>query len=201
MAQVILPIGLPPGTQYQLIFATKDTWSTPTDGNIADYNTFVTTEANQSSQLAALGVQWNAIVSTTTENASANAPSSGLVYNTDGTEVASAASALYSGGLLAAENGYDQFGATDGPRTEYLWTGSTPTGGAKTGYTFGNVEVEYGNTGSSSGTWLDTGSHGSVLAYDIYALSTPITVVPEPTTITLVAVGLLGAWAIRRRKA
>jgi hypothetical protein len=69
MAQVILPIGLSPGTQYQLIFVTKDFWSTPTDGNIADYNAFVTTEANQSSQLAALGVQWNAIVSTTTENA------------------------------------------------------------------------------------------------------------------------------------
>jgi hypothetical protein len=203
MAQVVLPVGLSPGTQYQLIFLTYDSFPTPTDSNIADYNSFVTTEANQNSTLAALDVQWNAIVSTATTAANANAPSSGLVYNTAGTEVASPTQQLYSGALLAPENGYDQNGLTDGEDQQPLFTGSTATGGISP-YPYGGnpYHTELGYTGLSTGGWLDEGLHNTnqTETYPLYALSTEITVIPEPTTFGLVAIGLLSVLTIRRRK-
>jgi len=206
MAQVVLPVGLPPGTHYQLIFLTYDVFTTPTDGNIADYNTFVTTEADQNSTLAGLDVQWHAVVSTATTAANVNAPSSGLVYDTAGDELASPSTTLYSGTLLYPMDGYDQNGLTDGTLEDYpLFTGSTQTGGIS-GYPVGGnpFHTEMGLTGLSGGAeWLDDGNHNiNQTEQDaVYALSAPITVIPEPTTIGLVAIGLLGALTIRRRNA
>src|SRR5580658_1898252 len=85
------PTGLTPGTQYQLVFVTSDT-TFATSSTISDYNTFVTNEAALNATLAAFdsanGVTWTAIGSTPPVNANTNAPSSGLVYNLENTELA-----------------------------------------------------------------------------------------------------------------
>ena len=56
MAGVIPPIGLVPGSQYQLIFVTADTRDA-TSSNIADYNAFVSAEAALNPSLPS-GVTW-----------------------------------------------------------------------------------------------------------------------------------------------
>jgi hypothetical protein len=92
---------LPTGTEYRLIFVTADS-TLPTSGNIADYNTFVTAEADANPELAALGATWTAIASTASANALANIgePSNAAVYNLDGGELASSTSVLISEAYL-----------------------------------------------------------------------------------------------------
>src|ERR1700730_10846629 len=97
MATVIPPIGLAPGSQYQLIFVTGDS-ITPGSSNIADYNAFAAAEAALSPSLPV--ATWHVVGSTASINANVNAPSGDVpVYNTQGIEVASAAG-LYTGSLL-----------------------------------------------------------------------------------------------------
>ena len=50
VAQVVLPTGLPPGSQYEIAFVTSD-GTTATSTDINDYNSFVTAEAAFSSSL------------------------------------------------------------------------------------------------------------------------------------------------------
>ena len=67
---IVLPT-LPPGTQYRLAFVTSATRDA-TSANIADYNTFVSTFANNQPILAAFGTTWSVIGSTPTVSARAN---------------------------------------------------------------------------------------------------------------------------------
>ncbi len=53
---VTVPTDLNPGDQYRLVFVTNGTRDAQST-DIADYNTFVTTEANLSTELAALGTR------------------------------------------------------------------------------------------------------------------------------------------------
>ena len=119
------PTALAPGTQYQLVFVTADA-GFATSGTISDYNTFVTTEAALNATLAAFdtanGVTWTVIGSTTAVNASANAPSTGIVYTLNNVQVASGG--LYGGSLLSSIN-IDQSGNT---LNTLVWTGSTTAG-------------------------------------------------------------------------
>ena len=109
-ADMILPAGLAPGSQYEIAFVTSD-GTTATSPDITDYNNFVTREANQDAILAGLGVTWHAIASTDAVTANLNAPSSGTIpiYNTAGLLVADASSPLYSGQLLNPID-FDQYG-------------------------------------------------------------------------------------------
>ncbi len=85
MAAVVPPIGLAPGSQYQLIFVTADA-ITPGSSNIADYNAFVTAEAALNPSLPP--ATWDVVGSTASVDANVNAPSEGVpVYNTQGIEV------------------------------------------------------------------------------------------------------------------
>ncbi|MEI8376345.1 MAG: hypothetical protein WCJ35_26300, partial [Planctomycetota bacterium] len=77
-ANVILPTGLAPGSQYEIVFVTSD-GTTATSANIATYNNFVTAEANQNSTLYNLGVSWHAVASVVPgPAATSNAPSAGI---------------------------------------------------------------------------------------------------------------------------
>ena len=79
LADVILPTGLNPGDQYEIAFVTADTM-TATSGDIDDYNTFVSTEANQDATLGSLGATWHAIAGNPYVNAPA--PYEMPIYNT-----------------------------------------------------------------------------------------------------------------------
>lgn len=200
-AQVILP-NLPAGTQYQIIFATADS-TTATSSNIADYNTFVTNEANANPTLAALGVQWNDVGSTATVNANVNAPwGNDLVFNTRGIQVASPSHGLYSGTLLTGSSvQYNQYGGAVGVVVAY--TGSTAAGVAEPTFEFGGSsgKTEFGQTYNYNSVWIEDGVGFSTIARPVYALSTPITAVPEPATFTLFgsALVLLGGVRFLRR--
>lgn len=185
------PTGLAPGTQYQLLFVTSDL-SFATSTNIADYNTFVTNEAALNATLAAFdsanGVTWTAIGSTTTVNANANAPSSGLVYNLGNTELAS--SGVYGGSLLSPVS-LDENGNSS---TNDVWTGSTTSGTVAGGINdLGQTFPNNGFADVATGAWIASGNGiFSNNGLSLYALSSVITVpqsssTPEPGTLGLTA--------------
>ena len=202
-AEVIPPTGLAPGTQYQLIFSTLGT----TDAASADinyYNTFVINSVPFAVANFGLpaGATWHAVASTPSVNARDNAPSSGLpVYNTAGQLVA--VSSIYSGALVNAVI-YDEIGLAYGVGNAAVWTGSDPTGVGIPSQTLGDSggRSVVGYAGGAGAFWIDSDSNipqGNQWA--VYALSSPITFVPEPSTLTLAALGFaaLVAWRWRRR--
>ena len=199
-----------PPPVYEIAFVTKDT-TTATSSNIAVYNSFVTAEANLSAPLAALGVSWNAIVSTGGVggvDADVNAPfTAGIpVYNTQGQLVADSGTPLYSGTLLNPIF-YDQYGNSN---TLSAWTGSTSSGTADP---VNYMDAPSGNTEMgapvfTNSTWLanfvasQVGANGIVQEGAIYALSSPIKT-PEPASLTLLGAALLGLggfFLARRRR-
>jgi len=152
-ATVIPPIGLAPGSQYQLIFVTAGTRDA-TSGHIADYNAFVSAEAALSPSLPISN--WHAVASTLARNedgtfeeltyAVNNAPWHGLpVYNTQGVLVRSADYSIYPDGLpdfsyqLLSPVGFDQFGLPITPNT---------LAGPNSGFTFPYTEVTLVWTGA-----------------------------------------------------
>jgi len=68
---VISPPGLNIGDQYRLVFVTSGTRNAQSS-NIADYNSFVTAQANQNAVLSALNTTWTVIGSTATVDARDN---------------------------------------------------------------------------------------------------------------------------------
>ena len=73
---VTVPTDLNPGDQYRLVFVTNGTRDAQST-DIADYNAFVTNQANQSTELQALGVDWFVIGSTSTVSARDNTGTDG----------------------------------------------------------------------------------------------------------------------------
>lgn len=97
-AAITLPPGLSPGATYRLVFVTagtRDALST----NIADYNSFVTTQANLNADLLALGTTWKAIGSTATVTAASNigGVNASDIYNLFGELVATSTADLFDG--------------------------------------------------------------------------------------------------------
>ena len=209
-AAVIPPIGLAPGSSYQLIFVTAGVRDA-VDTDIGVYNTFVTDEA-------ALGVPfglpseaiWNAVASTDTIDANVNAPSVALpVYNTAGQQVTGPGVGIYTG-VLDNLVAYDQFGnfAVDADASN-VWTGSDDQGFGIPDATLaaGSGFTEVGQLALDA-TWLELAAAPQfgevIIVKPLYALSEALTVpVPEPGAITLVGTALLligGHGLLQRRK-
>jgi hypothetical protein len=203
-AGIIAPIGLAPGTQYQLIFVTADTISAISTSE-DPYNGFATFEATTNSSLPS--ATWSAVTSASDISAAniyatKNAPWLNLpVYNTHGVEVNLPGQSLYAGSLQNAVE-YNQYGISD---PGAVWTGSTSFGTAAIFEDMGQQTVMGGLDTATDGTWLDGSlSAISTLERPIYALSSAITMpAPEPATLTLLGSALAilgGARLLQRRK-
>ena len=224
------PVGLTPGTQYQLVFVTNDTILGDLP-DISDYNTFVTTEAAQNAALAAFdtanGVTWTVIGSSGAVDADVNSPSTGLVYTLDGAEVASIGvygvnAANPDGSSLLNPIDINQFGNSE---NTFTWTGSgsngfegnsgTAFGGSGGGFnalggTFPSQGNSTGLTSRNGGlSWVEGGTGAGVGEGNnnlpVYAISSVITVagtspVPEPGTLILVPGAIVLLLGLKHRR-
>jgi PEP-CTERM motif len=206
MATVIAPIGLSPGSPYQLIFVT-DTTTDATSTSLAYYNGLVQAAALTSSSPVVTGATWNAIATVAGSEAYITAPSDGTypVYNTAGQLVEPAGvSNLYGGISATLQNlpDYDQNGSQE---TATVWTGTAVFGILPPGPSFvlGASAPLYGvDNLSGLGQWIDDDATvANTNTYALYALSSPITSpVPEPGSFVLLGLGAIGLFVAPRRK-
>jgi hypothetical protein len=196
-ATVILP-SLPPGSQYQLLFVTADGRETPSD-NLAIFDSFVSQEAALNPLLPA--TSWHAIASNTTVNALQHDVTYASIplYNTHGQLVAHGTSDFWSVAHLAAIS-YDQYGVT--ASNSQPFTGTNPNGTSNN--PFGNPDLGASRAIASSyqsADWVASpNADYSVFSGPFYGISAPITVVPEPGTLTLLCSALLVIGVIRFRR-
>jgi hypothetical protein len=201
---VTVPAGLSPGDTYQLVFVTAGTTNAQST-NIADYNSFVQTEAALNAILTGtdIGVTYSAIGSTLSVDANTNALVSAPVYIVDGSALVATGYGDMWDGTLNAPISQNQFGAT--LTSGNVWSGSLSVGTVTTtccwlGAT--EIGVQQGRSDLTSG-WLTNG--GAAVATgqgNMFALSSVITVsaVPVPAAVWLFGSGLLGLVGVARRK-
>ena len=193
----------PGATSYDVVFVTSQ-GTTATSTNIADYNRFVTAEANQDPILAGLGTSWHTVASTSTVSAASNAPATGIpVFNTNGQLVAN--QNLYGIPLLG-EIEYDQFDDLV-PWGSSIWTGSYwdgsifeefPLGGNGSPFP-GWASIGFAGNSGYADAWIQDNSARTSSVLPLYVLSSPIPI-PEPATITVLGTALLGLGSVRLRR-
>jgi hypothetical protein len=219
-APITVPPGLNPGDKYRLVFVTS-TKRDATSKNIDDYNTFVNTAANSVSELAALGTTWKAIASTKNTPAAVNTstdliynPGQQPIYRLDGALVANDYWEFWNGKHRVAIDRNESGSPADDPYHNFtVWTGTKPDGyqfsyefniagplgGGST--RFGDVKSVMGYYNSfHSQLWTIGVIEVTETAGRLYAMSGPITVVPEPSSFVLAALGLLGLIVYTRRR-
>ncbi len=208
---ITLPSGLNPGDQYRLAFVTS-TFRDATSSNIADYNTFVTGVANTVPELAALGTSWSAIASTLSidarDNTMTNPSLNGTgvpIFLLNDTKLADNNTDLWDGTIDTV------FGITESglpvPLFDSVWTGSRQDGSGAAQSSLGSPLCIAASSGCTAGRtffftdsqWIDSDLLDARQVNAVYALSAPLTAIPEPGTATLLALGLV-AVGISRRK-
>jgi hypothetical protein len=199
-----VPGGLNPGDQYRLVFVTRNLVPNyGPDGGIEGYysdidvyNDAVSYAANMVPELAALGVDWKAIASTSAINARQNTgtdPSLGGVpiYLLNGDQFAANYADLWNIANKARDLNITE---TEASLSTSVWTGSDNDGAASSQH-LGSTNPLRGNSQISSGSFA-TGPWGGGWVFDdsleswqrgaLYAMSGVLTVpgdpgvVPEP---------------------
>jgi hypothetical protein len=202
-APVVVPPGLPAGSSYRLVFTT-DSVTTAFSSNIADYNAFVTASANTEPALVALGTTWKAIASTATvaarDNTDTNPASMGVpIYNLAGQLVATSNADLWDDSI-ANDIYYNQHGNSPPPGNLAVWTGTQPAGIADEPLGIDFPSWGQGNFTTRDWIFSSYGTYGAEREFLLYGMSGVLTVVPEPGTITLFALGAVAALALRMRR-
>jgi hypothetical protein len=198
---ITLPSGLNPGDTYYLAFVTKGT-TAATSSNIADYDAFVTAQANLDPDLQALLTTWKVIGSTSSVSAVTHLGSiTSPIYNLGDQLVASGSLDLFDGAITNPIQ-YDQHGNFN---PSLVFTGSTSSGSSSPGHSLGVQAVTIGLS-TDGNEWIDafaTVSDNS--PFGVYGLSGPLvvpgaTAVPEPGTISLLLGPALLLWRQRWRR-
>ena len=200
----LIPSGLGLNDTFHLVFVTSTTRIADST-DIASYNTFVQAAADGgSSVVAALGVDWYAIASTTGGGvANTNAVVSAPVYRVDGVQVATGYTDMWNGDIISPINTTELEAVVD----VELWSGTKTDGTADwaalgSGLYSGNRTAQSDETGT---WWIYNNEFSWSLRWgadsrSLYALSEELTIVPEPATLALLGLGGLGMLLGRKRK-
>ncbi len=181
------PAGLQPGDRYRVVFVTHATRDA-TSSDIADYDAFVTADAQAFPTMRLLDTEWRALASTPTASARAHTgtdSAGGLpIYLPNGTRVADDYDHLWgtrSLGPLQTTVGIDSSGAPSS--STYVWTGTNDDGSAHSsplGAPAGSSHT--GRTDSADWAWISTVDHPASLSLPLFGISAVITV-PYPERI------------------
>ncbi len=203
-APITVPTSLLPGQQYRLAFVTAGTHDA-TSLSIADYDAFVTAEANMEAALSS--ISWQVIGSTASVSARDHT-GTGLgdrpgvpIFLLDGVKLVDNYADLWDGSV-DVPFWIDQHGQYEA--IIHVWTGTGP-GGLADPYPLGSLEVAYGLTyywaDRQNPYWIHWDQRWSSAFLPLYALSEVLTVpVPEPrltVLFTLVFAGVLSARRVR----
>ena len=208
---VVAPDSLEPGDEYHLVFVTDGVRDGELSEDIADYNHFVQAEAARNSAVtgAGRGVDWFVIGSTPAIHARENALVEAPVFLLDGTRVADGFDDMWDGNLQTPIN-MTQFLVTRTKEDfreglEFLtWTGSQDDGFLDDKSEFGNSRPMagrsdfYSSDGSTRTGWLQYDTFGGATELPFYALSSKLTVVPEPSAFHIAVASMLCLIPLRR---
>lgn len=202
---VTSPSSLNPGDPYRLAFVTFSDRNAASS-NIAVYNSFVQSQADATTHLVSLGATWKAIASTpsidardntdTNPNVEAGVP----IFLLNDTKLVDDNADLWDGSLdlflNITENANEKPGS---PIT--VWTGTLPDGTSLGNGALGGSDALVG-TGSfqfDNSGWINAASGDKELLLPMYAISSVLTAVPEPTTSGLVLTAVFIFGVFRRR--
>jgi hypothetical protein len=200
-APITIPTSLLPGAQYRLAFVTAGTLGA-TSASIADYDAFVTAQANTEASLSS--ISWQVIGSTAavaardhTGTDPANYPGVPIFLLNDVKLVDNYAD-LWDGTLDIALN-VDQHGNL--PFSNHVWTGSTTAGlQASAASVLGAATPVFGLANTASAVWVVGATNPNTAQNALYAISAVLTVpAPEPGAIALLTPMLTALLVVRRR--
>ncbi|MEM7205356.1 MAG: hypothetical protein AAF628_34185 [Planctomycetota bacterium] len=179
---ILPPPDLNPGDQYRVLFVTDSTRDA-TSTEVADYDAFVTADADAVPTLAALGTTWQAVVSTESIHAlahtAATPPFAGPVpvYRPDGARVADDSTGgrshlwgTITGAPLSAPVRMTASGQDAGDA--WVWTGSTGAGRAD--WPLGDTSrpnATIGRTLQTTNRWLRTTNLPQTRSLRLFGLS------------------------------
>jgi len=210
-----VPTDLSPGDQYRLVFITRGARDAQAP-SIDDYNAFVTTQANYSNELAALGLAWKVIGSTYAVDARENTSTipgtdgAGIpIYRLDGTRIADSYADLWDGSIDSPLN-VDQYGNVYGHdwwSQASVWTGTDQYGYRMYGLGCYGAAARIGGSYYTDYNWIAWCNTYQDESHPFYAISSDLEIqdatVPEPGSLAVWIVMAMVAnvgWKLRRKR-
>jgi len=179
-ACLVLPAGLGPDDPFRLAFVTSGVRNAEST-DIADYNAFVSAAANAVPELAALGTDWYAVVSTATVDARDNTgtapPGDVPVYLLNGTMLATSYNDLWDWSIAVPWD-YSELCATV-QGSSNIWTGTNGFGVADQALGIANPTIG-SRTATDNQVWVRVGSGASSANLGFYAISGVLTISEVP---------------------
>jgi hypothetical protein len=194
-----VPADLRVGDRFHLLFATRETRNADS-AEIADFNAFVNTVADSANiGPTTAEINWFVVASSPNVHARDNAFVEAPVYNLQGELLAAGFADMWDGALATAIK-YDEHASAIVSR-HHVWTGSRSDGTTYSTRELGQFpSVGIGDLTVADGRWLEASNSHLLVEWHMYALSEPLIVVPEPTTLAIAGVALCRLFAFRRSR-